>query len=146
VFYAYKDWMDTDGMEVLHELSNQPGLHSYPFVEIPLNTYLYHLDIAPADDESRSQRFIFDMPESVFEFLAAEEIKDFRIYIQTRREEADYQLKRIIEISKGYAISGESVHIFSCADGSIEISGFSDLDENDVVRISSLWKEPRIDR
>lgn len=147
MFYAYKDSMDTDGMEVLHELSNQHGLHSYPFVEIPLNTYLYHLDIAPADDESRWQRFIFDMLENVFKFLAAEEIREFHIYIQTRRKsEADYQLKRIIEISKGYAISGESVHVFSCADGSVEISGFSDLDESDIVRMSSLWKEAKIDR
>jgi hypothetical protein len=55
--------------------------------------------------------------ENVFEFSAAEKIDEFRIFVQTRRErDADYQLKRVVEISKGHAISGESrARLFSCA-------------------------------
>lgn len=129
-------------MEVLSALSGQPGLRSYPFVEVPLNTHLFHLDVAPVDDESRWQRFIFDTLENVIEFLSTEKIEEFRIYIQTRRHaDADYQLKRIVEISEGYAISGESVYVFSCANGSIEIGGVNDLRQSDIVRMLSLWQE-----
>ena len=144
MFYAYKKSEDIEGMEVLGALSGQPGLRSYPFVEIPLNTHLFHLDVAPIDDESMWQRFIFDTLDNVIEFLAAEKIRKFRIYVQTRRQvDADYQLKRIVEISEGYAINGESAYIFSCANGSIEIGGFTDLRQSDIVRASSLWTEPR---
>lgn len=144
VFHAYKKSEDIEGMEVLGALSGQPGLRIYPFVEIPLNTHLFHVDVAPIDDESMWQRFIFDAFENVIEFLALEKISRFRIYVQTRRQlDADYQLKRIVEISEGYAINGESTYIFSCANGSIVIGGFSDLKQSDIVKISSLWAEPR---
>jgi hypothetical protein len=146
VFYAYKKSEDNEGMEVLGALSGQPGLRSYPFVEIPLNTHLFHLDVPPIDDESMWQRFIFDALENVIEFLMVEKIQGFRIYVQTRRQvDADYQLKRVVEISEGYAINGKSAYIFSCANGSIEIGGFSDLKQSDIVRISSLWTERRTD-
>lgn len=146
VFYAYKKSEDIEGTDVLSALSGQPGLRSYPFVEIPLNTHLFHLDVAPIDDESMWQRFIFDALENVIEFVAAEKIRGFRIYVQTRRQVgADYQLKRIVEISEGYAINGQSAYIFSCANGSIEIGGFSDLKQSDIVKISILWTEPRPD-
>lgn len=146
MFYAYKKSEDIEGMEVLGALSGRPELRSYCFVEIPLNTHLFHLDVAPIDDESMWQRFIFDALENVIEFLVVEKIRGFRIYVQTRRQvDADYQLRRIVEISEGYAASGESAYIFSCANGSIEIGGFSDLKQSDIVRISSLWTEPRPD-
>ncbi|WP_157201886.1 hypothetical protein [Massilia sp. Root335] len=134
-------------MAVLSALSGQPGLRSYPFVELPLNSHLFHLDVAPIDDESRWQRFIFDTFENVIEFLASEKIEEFRIHIQTRRHaDADYLLKRIVQISEGYAISGESAYVFSCANGSIEIGGVNDLRQSDIVRMSSLWQEHRPDR
>jgi hypothetical protein len=146
VFYAYKKSEDFEGMEVLGALSGQPGLRCYPFVEISLNTHLFHLDVAPIDEESMWQRFIFDALENVIEFLVAEKIRGCRIYVQTRRQiDADYQLKRIVEISEGYAINGESAYVFSCSNGSIEIGGFSDLKQSDIVKISSLWTEPRRD-
>lgn len=146
MFYAYKKSEDSEGMEVLGALSGRPGLRSYPFVEIPLNTHLFHLDVAPIDDERMWQRFIFDALENVIEFLAAEKICDFRIYVQTRRQvDTDYQLKRIIEISEGHAVNGESVYIFFCANGSTEIAGFSNLKQSDFVKISSLWTEPQPD-
>ncbi|MCS0627868.1 hypothetical protein NX786_00710 [Telluria mixta] len=133
-------------MEVLQALCSQPGLRSYPFIEIPLNTHLFHLDVAPVDAGSMWQRFIFTTLENVWEFLLAEEIREFRIYIQTRRKtDADYQLKRIVEISKGCASSGETVHIYLCENGSIEIGGFSGLCESDIVRTSSLWRETKLD-
>lgn len=142
MFYVYKKSEDIEGTEVLGALSGQPGLRSYPFVEIPLNTHLFHLDIAPIDDESMWQRFIFDAFENVIEFLVAEKIRGFRIYVQTRRQiDTDYQLKRIVEIAEGYAINGESTYIFSCSNGSIEIGGFNDLEQSDIVKISSLWTE-----
>lgn len=145
VFHAYENSEDNDRMDVLCALFDQPGLHSYPFVEIPLNTHLFHLDVAPVDDSSRWQRFIFDKLENVFDFLAAEKIREFQIYIQTRRAtSADYQLKRVVEISAGYAISGESVYVFSCANGSTEIGGFSELSKIDIAKTSSLWKEPNV--
>jgi hypothetical protein len=146
VFHAYESSEDGDGMDVLRALFDQPGLHSYPFVEVPLNDHLFHIDVAPVGDQSRWQRFIFDRIENVFEFSAAEKIDEFRIFVQTRRErDADYQLKRVVEISKGHAISGESVHVFSCADGSVEISGFTGLLQRDISSMSRLWQEPRID-
>ena len=146
VFYAYKKSEDIEGMEVLGALSGQPGLRIYPFVEIPLNTHLFHLDVAPIDDESMWQRFIFDALENVVDFLVVEKIREFRVYVQTRRQaDADYHLKRIVEISEGYAINGESAYIFSCANGLIEIAGFSNLKQSDIVKISSLWTEPRPD-
>jgi len=146
VFHAYENSEDNEGMDVLRALFDQPGLHSYPFVEIPLNTNLFHIDVAPVDDESRWQRFIFDKVENVFEFVAIEKISEVRIYIQTRRRTgSDYQLKRIVEISRGYAFSGESVHLFVCANGSVEISSFNEVAESDIYKVSSLWKEPIID-
>lgn len=142
MLHAYQNSEDIERMDVLRALFDQPGLHSYPFVEVPLNTYLFHLDVAPVHAESRWQRFIFDKPENFFEFMAAEKILDLCIHIQTRRKTgSDYQLKRVVEISEGCAFSGESVYMFFCADGSIEISGFSDLSQGDIARISTLWKE-----
>jgi len=145
MFHAYQTSEDDDRIEVLRTLFDQPGLHCYPFVEVPLNTQLFHLDVAPVDNESRWQRFIFDKIENIFEFAAFENIHKFRIHIQTRRESsADYQLKRVVEISMARAASGESVYAFSCADGSTEISGYSGLSQRDLERISRLWQEPRV--
>lgn len=146
MFYAYKKSEDIEGMEVLSALLGRPGLRSYPFVELPLNTHLFHLDVAPIDGERMWQRFIFDALENVIEFLVAEKIRGFRIYVQTRRQgDADYQLKRIVEISEGSAVNGESAYIFSCSNGSVEIGGFGNLKQSDIVKISSLWTEPRSD-
>lgn len=145
MFYAYKDSEDNDGLDVLREVCNQPGVHSYPFVEIPLNTHLFHLDIAPSDDESWWQRFIFDRVENIFEFVEAENIRDFRIHVQTRREMVqDYQLKRIVEIALGQTISGECVYIFLCADRSTEIGSLNELTRDDITHTSTLWVEPDI--
>lgn len=146
MFHAYQSSEDVDQITVLRALFNQPGLHRYPFVEIPLNTYLFHLDVAPVDDESRWQRFIFDQPENIFEFLAVEGISEFLIHIQTRRtNDVNYQLKRVVEISEGYALNGEAVYVFLCADNSVEISGFSNVSQSDIVKMSRLWKESRAD-
>lgn len=143
MFHAYENSEDDEGMEALRALFNQPGLHSYPFVEIPLNTHLFHLDIAPFTDESRWQRFIFDNFENIFDFISIEELKEYRLHIQTRREsDSDYELKRVVEISEGYALTGERAYMFACANGSIEISGFNDLTLVDIVKTSRLWKEP----
>lgn len=145
MFHAYEASEDVDRIDVLRTLFDQPGLHSYPFVEIPLNTHLFHLDVAPVSNESRWQRFVFDKIENIFEFAAVEDIHEFRIHVQTRREPgADYQMKRVVEISRGNAVGGESVYVFSCADGSTEISGFSDLRQRDIASVSTLWREPRI--
>jgi hypothetical protein len=54
-------------------------------------------------------------------------------------------LKRVVEISRGSAASGESVYVFSCADGSTEISGFSDITQRDIASVSRLWQASRID-
>jgi len=146
MFHAYQASEDVDRVDVLRTLFNQPGFHSYPFVEIPLNTHLFHLDVAPVNEESRWQRFIFDKVENIFEFASLENIHEFRIHVQTRREPStDYLLKRVVEISKGSAVSGESVYLFLCADGSTEISGFSGIGRSDIVSASRLWMEPRID-
>ena len=133
-------------MDVLRALFDQPGLHSYPFVEVPLNTQLFHVDVPPAEDGSRWQRFIFDTVENLFRFCMDEEIREFRIYVQSRRERGvDYQLKRVVEISKGSTSSGRLVYVFSCADGSVEISGFSGDIQADISSIARVWKEPKID-
>jgi hypothetical protein len=132
-------------MHALRAAFDQPGLHSYPFVEVPLNTHLFHVDVAPVVEESRWQRFIFDAVETVFAFAALEKIQEFRIYVQSRRTlGANYQLKRVIAISQGSTFSGESIYVFSCADGSVEISGFNDVDEADIACLSKIWKEPAI--
>jgi hypothetical protein len=133
-------------MNVLRALFDQPGLHIYPFVEIPLNTQLFHVDVAPVNNESRWQRFIFDEVENILEFASAEKIDEFRIHIQTRRApDADYELKRILEVSKGDAISGESVYVFSCADGSTVISGFNGLRRSDIASVCRIWREHEIE-
>lgn len=143
MFHAYENSEDDEGMEALRALFDQPGLHSYPFIEIPLNTHLFHLDIAPLSDESRWQRFIFDNLKHIFDFILIEEIKEYRLHIQTRRNtDRDYELKRVVEISEGRAHTGEKAYVFSCANGSIEISGFNDLKLIDIVTMSRIWKEP----
>jgi hypothetical protein len=120
-------------------------VHSYPFVEIPLNTHLFHVDVAPADDESRWQRFVFDRLENLFAFSVDEKIQEFRIHVQTRRmHEGDYQLKRVIEIARGVASSGEVAYVFLCSDGSTEVGSLNDLSQADIVRTSTLWVEPDI--
>lgn len=146
MFYVYKNSEDTDATEIIYALTHQPELRSYPFVQVPLNVHLFHLDVASAEDESGWQRFIFGGITNVFEFLLDEKIREFLLYIQTRRQSgADYQLKRVVEILEGYAVSGESVYLFSCANGSIELDGFSNLTRDDIVRMSSLWKESKSD-
>lgn len=146
MFHTYQTSEDVDRIEVLRALFEQPGLHSYPFVEIPLNTQLFHLDVAPVDNESRWQRFVFDNIENVFDFAAVENIHKFRMHVQTRREsDCDYQLKRVVEISRGKVAGGESVFAFSCADGSTEISGYNGVTQQDIENLSSLWLEPEVD-
>lgn len=146
MFYVYEDAEDVDEKDRLPTVSEHPGVHSYTFVEIPLNTHLFHVDVAPVHDESRWQRFVFDGVENIFAFAAYEKIQQFRIHVQTRRKnERDYQLKRVIEIARGVASSGEVAYVFSCADGSIEIGSLNDLVQSDIVQTSALWVEPDID-
>lgn len=145
MFHAYESSEEVDGMDALRAAFDQPGLHSYPFIEVPLNTHLFHVDVAPVDDESRWQRFIFDAVETVFAFAAVEKIRKFRIYVQSRRTHgANYQLKRVTAVSQGSTFSGESIYVFSCADGSVEISGFSGFVTTDIASLSKIWKEPKI--
>lgn len=145
MFYTYKNSEHNDGIEVLRALSNQPGLQCYPFVEIPLNICLFHLDVAPVDDESRWQRFIFDRVDNVFSFAASENIREFRIHIQTRRkQEKDYQLKRVAKIARGDTRRGEIAYLFLCADGSVEIVSLNDVSQVDIKKTSTLWVEPDI--
>jgi len=145
MFHAYGRTEDVDEIDRLRQLAEHPGVHSYPFVEIPLNTHLFHVDVAPVDDESRWQRFLFDRVENIFEFATYEEISQFRIHVQTRRgNESDYQLKRVVEIAHGDARSGEVVYVFACADGSIVIGGLNELSRDDIVRASKIWVEPDI--
>lgn len=145
MFHAYQNAEYADRIDVLRRLFDQPGLHMYPFVELPVNTHLFHVDVAPVSEESRWQRFIFENPATIFEFAEAEEIVDFHIHLQTRRMPgSDYQLKRVVEISIGSATSGELVYVFSCADGSTEISGFSGLSLGDIVRKAPVWRQPCI--
>lgn len=133
-------------MDVLRALFDQPGLRSYPYVEVPLNTQLYHVDVPPLEDGSRWQRFIFDKAENLFGFCTDEEIREFRIYVQSRRERSvDYRMKRVVEISKGSTFSGRLVYVFSCADGSVEISGLSGDTQTDIASLSTVWRESRID-
>jgi hypothetical protein len=145
MFYAYEKAEDVNEIDRLRTLSEQPGVHSYPFVEIPLNTHLFHVDVAPACDESRWQRFVFDRVENIFAFAADEKLQEFRIHVQTRRvHERDYQLKRVVEIACGVASSGEVAYVFSCADGSTEIGSLNEISQGDLVRMSTLWVEPNI--
>lgn len=145
MFYAYENVEDVDEIDRLRTLSEQPGVHSYPFVEIPLNTHLFHVDVAPVDDESRWQRFVFDRVENIFGFAADEKLEEFIIYVQTRRvHEHDYQLKRVVKIARGIASSGEVAYVFSCADGSMEIGSLNELSQGDIVQTSTLWVEPDI--
>ena len=145
MFHAYENSEDVDRMDVLRALFNQPGLHSYPFVEVPLNTQLFHVDVRPAKDGNRWQRFIFDGVENLFGFCTDEQIREFRIYVQSRREPGlDYHLKRVVEISTGSTFSGRLVDVFSCADGSVEISGFSGDIQTNIASMSRVWREPKI--
>jgi hypothetical protein len=146
VFHAYENSEDADRMAVLRTLFDQPGLHIYPFVEVPLNTYLFHMDVAPAGELSRWQRFIFDNIQNVFDFTRAENLQEFRIYVQSPRgPNVDYRLLRVVEISKATAITGEDVYKFSYADGSTAISGLNELTDSDIADVSTLWREPSID-
>ena len=145
MFHAYENSEDAGRMGVLRTLFDQPGLHIYPFVEVPLNTYLFHLDVAPVGDLSRWQRFVFDNIQTALDFTQAEELQEFRIYAQSPRvPNTDYHLRRVVEISKATAITGEVVYRFSYADGSEAISGFNELIDSDIADISSLWREPNI--
>lgn len=146
VFYVYEGWEDVERIAVLRTLFDQPGLHQYPFVELAFNSYLFHVDVAPVDEQSRWQRFVFDRLENVFKFSEIEGISKYRIYIQTRRGSCvDYELKRVVEIASCDAVDGESVYVFSCADGSVEISGLNNLVERDIVLRSKIWRQPHID-
>jgi hypothetical protein len=146
VFYVYEGWEDVERIAVLRTLFGQPGLHQYPFVELAFNSYLFHVDVAPVDEQSRWQRFVFDRLENIFKFSQIEGISKYKIYIQTRRGSfADYELKRVVEIASGNAVDGESVFIFSCADGSVEISSLNSLAEHEVVLRSKIWRQPHID-
>ncbi|WP_156895541.1 hypothetical protein [Massilia putida] len=145
MFHVYENAEDVDEIDRLRTVSQHPGVHSYTFVEIPLNTHLFHVDVAPVADQSRWQRFVFDGVENIFAFAAFEKIQEFRIHVQTRRKNKwDYQLKRVIEIARGVASNGEVAYVFSCSDGSIEIGSLNDLSQADIVRTSSLWVEPDI--
>jgi hypothetical protein len=145
MFYAYEKSEDVDELDLLRRLSEHPGVHSYPFIEIPLNTHLFHVDVAPIDDESRWQRFIFDRVENIFAFAADEEIEEFRVHLQSRRNnDGDYELKRVVEIAIGTARSGEVAHVFLCADGSMEIGSLNELSRTDIFQTNTLWIEPGI--
>lgn len=146
VFSAYEGWEEVERIETLRSLFGQPGLHQYPFVEVVFNSYLFHVDVAPVDEHSQWQRFIFDKMENVFSFVKVERIDEYRIFLQTRRSSsADYEIKRVVEIASSKAIDGESFFVFSFADGSVEIGSLNNLVEHEIVSRYRIWRQPYID-
>ncbi len=140
MFHAFGD-ENSDGMQTLNALFGQKGLHNYPYMEVPLNTYLYHLDIAPADEDSRWQRFIFDNVKNILSF-ASGCLGQCRIYVQSKRENGtDYQLKRILAISKGRTHSIETVYVFTCTDSSIIYSEPSEQAQINISNLEKIWDQ-----
>lgn len=142
MFNLYESWEDTHGVESFVALFGQPTLRRFPFVEIPLNVQLFHLDVAPVDDESRWQRFIFNNIYDVFDFVASENIKDIRIALQSRRADGvGYKIKPVRKIFSGTGESGSVVLFFLCTDGTVELNNFCDEKIENISDKNCLWSD-----
>ncbi|WP_290413494.1 hypothetical protein [Massilia sp. YIM B02763] len=144
VFHAYDNWEDSDRLEVIRQMFQQPGLRRYRFFEVPLNSQIFHLDISPVGGYGPQQRFIFDKVEDIFDFCLCEKISDFRIHVQTRRDgRGNFQLKRIVKILEGAVAEGGFARIFVAADGSVEKDDFLEVSGEDIVAPRCVWSEAK---
>lgn len=144
MFHAYDNWEDSDRLEVIRQLFHQPGLRRYRFFEVPLNSQIFHLDVSPAESYGQKQRFIFDKLEDIFDFCLCENISDFRIHVQTRRDSnGNFKLKRVVEILEGATTGGGFARIFVADDGSVEKDDFLDVSGEDIVASRCVWSEAK---
>jgi hypothetical protein len=144
VFHAYDNWEDSDRLEVIRQLFHQPGLRRYRFFEVPLNSQIFHLDVPPVESYGPPQRFIFDKIENIFDFCLCENICDFRIHVQTRRDSSgNFQLKRVVKILEGATADDGFARIFVAADGSVEKDDFLEVSGEDIVAPRCVWSETK---
>ncbi|MBB3219997.1 hypothetical protein [Pseudoduganella umbonata] len=124
MLHVFESWEETRRAEILRTLFDCPELRCYPFVEIPLNRELFHVDVATASAAMNWQRYIFDRFDDFLAFVKSEEISNFRIALQTRRDaDGNYQIKRITRIFHIEFGAPSEMYIFECSDGSVEPEG-----------------------
>ncbi|WP_156895584.1 MULTISPECIES: hypothetical protein [Massilia] len=143
MFYAYQSSYSSEQIDVLRELFDQPSINIFSFVEIPFNGQIFHVDVAPVSMESRWQRFIFDSIEKVFLFAQSENIKFYKISLQSRRvDERDYKIRSVKRVFVGNSPDGNIVHVFELSDGAMEHNALDEVDKDNLRKVSLVWAEP----
>lgn len=143
MFYVYQSSYDFEQMEVLRELFDQPNVNISPFVEVPFNSHIFHVDVAPISMESRWQRFIFDAIENVFRFALSENITAYKISLQSRRMDGrDYEIQPIKRVLTGSRPDGNMVYLFELSNGAIEHNALDEIDKDGLREVSLVWVKP----
>lgn len=111
------------------------------FVEIPLNTVTFHVEVAPIHTGGRWRRFLFNRFRDVLDFSAQEQVPIASISIQTRRRNGhEYSISRLKEVYEATSPEGQARNLFVCADGETiedEISGSLDS----AVEKVCIWSD-----
>lgn len=140
MFHVYESWEERSKSELLQGLFGMPGLRQFVFVEIPLNSMIFHADIAPVGTGGYWRRFVFSQFRHVIEFSMQEKVEIASLSIQSRREDnGSYTINRLKEVHEIKATDGRVKNIFICLDGAEVIDEADDFAESELQQRKCIW-------
>jgi len=141
MFVAYDSDINETQKDILGALFDQPGMRIYDFVEIALNTHIFHVDVMVKDEE-RYQRVIFHEINDVLKFCQTFDIESCKISLQSKRKDSEnYSIKRLSAILKGRTVDDRDVYIFQFSDQKREVSDFFEGTLDELSNVEYVWHE-----
>lgn len=120
-----------------------PGIRHYPFVEIPLNRYIFHVDVVLGEKYQNNlpwSRFIFDDVIDVLQFIKRNDVIEIRLSLQSRRcGDAEYAISLIVEIVEAKDRSGHKTYLYRCSNNICHIDSYSVDSENELSDQRTIW-------
>jgi len=124
---THKDW-EIDSLMPMPRPFDIPGTRFYPFIELTLNCYLFHVDLLPyppnEEEPALERRFIATDIKQALRLVGDKNVKEFSLSLQTRRcdnENEEYHISTIIEIVQAEDEAGQISYVYICKDGKREI-------------------------
>lgn len=142
-----ESWECSHRGQLLGAIFGDPGLRYYPFVEIPVNLVLFHVDIVLRDNHRENEswsRFIFDELADVLRFIKRDDVVQMRLSLQSRMcENDDYTISSIAEIAEGKNRAGHKRYVCICPSGKNYVDSFMGETESDLSDMRTTWSRSR---
>lgn len=143
MLHTDEKWEDIHGVAILRLLLKQPRLKRFRCMEVPLNVFLFHVDlllVGGGANEKAWHRFIVDEVSDVLSLVADNETEKVRISMQSRRDdELTYEIHSVIQIIEVNLFLDQVAYHCVCKNGQRFYNTYREVKEEDVLSAESVW-------